>query len=139
MLPKAAASDNSCLRRQAVVLTRQFLALAARLFGAAPVTPSIRFDLRGKSAGQFRRTDRGGFLIRYNSLLLERHPQAFLSQTVPHEAAHLVAFNLFGPRVPPHGPEWRAVMAAFGVRPDRCHNFSVEDLQTRHLRRYDYR
>ena len=139
MLPKAASNDNSCLQRQAVVLTRQFLALAARLFGSALVAPSIRFDLRGQSAGQFRETGRGGLLIRYNSLLLERHPQEFLSQTVPHEVAHLVVFNLLGPRVPPHGHEWRAVMATFGARPDRCHNFSVEGLKTRHLRRYDYR
>ena len=138
MRPRAAPNDSS-LQQQAVVLTHQFLALAARLFGAAPATPSIRFDLRGKSAGQFRRTGRGGLLIRYNLLLLERHPQEFLSQTVPHEAAHLVVFNRFGSRVAPHGREWRAVMAAFGARPDRCHNFSVEDLQTRQLRRYHYR
>jgi len=137
MRPRAAPNDSS-LQQQAVVLTHQFLALAARLFGAAPATPSIRFDLRGKSAGQFRRTGRGGLLIRYNLLLLERHPQEFLSQTVPHEAAHLVVFNRFGSRVAPHGREWRAVMAAFGARPNRCHNFSVADLQTRQLRRYDY-
>ncbi|MCG6863243.1 MAG: SprT-like domain-containing protein [Chromatiaceae bacterium] len=139
MRPRAAPSDSSGLQQQAVALTRQFLALASRLFGSEPTTPSIRFDLRGKSAGQVRYTERDGFLIRYNSLLLERHPQEFLSQTVPHEAAHLVAFSLFGPRVPPHGREWRAVMAAFGARPDRCHSFSVEGLQTRRLRRYHYR
>gem|GEM_PF-2987471 len=30
-------------------------------------------------------------------------------------------------------------MTLFGVAPERCHNYRVEGLQTRRLRRYDYR
>ena len=104
-----------------------------------PPTPIIRFDLIGKSAGQVRIRGRGGFEIRYNRLLLERNPRDFLAQTVPHEVAHLVAFSRFGPRVPPHGQEWRSIMEALGARPERCHSYEVEGLQKRRLRRYNYR
>jgi len=131
--------DSDHLQHRAERLTTKLRDLAARHFDTELATPSVRFDLRGTSAGQVRITDRGDCLIRYNAHLLERHPQAFLSQTVPHETAHLVVFSLFGPRTPPHGREWRAIMALFGASPERCHNYRVDGLQVRHLRRYDYR
>jgi len=127
------------LQRQAERLTNRFLDLAAQHFDAEPEASRVCFDLQGTSAGQVRILEDGEYLVRYNPRLLERHPRAFLSQTVPHEAAHVVTFSLFGPRVPPHGHEWRAIMALFGVAPERCHNYRVEGLQTQRLRRYDYR
>jgi len=78
-------------------LTTKLRDLAARHLDAGLATPCVRFGLRGTRAGQVRVTDRSDYLIRYNARLLERHPEAFLSQTVPHETAHLVAFSLFGP------------------------------------------
>jgi len=139
MWPKLEFSHSNHLQHQAEQLTNKFLGLAARHFDAALTTPSVRFDLRGTSAGQVRVTDGGDCLVRYNARLLERHPRAFLSRTVPHETAHLVVFGLFGPRVPPHGRKWRAIMALFGSAPERCHNYRVDGLQVRRLRRYDYR
>jgi SprT protein len=132
-------STTGNLRREAERLTKKYLEAAARHFGAKLATPEIRFDLRGKTAGQLRTTDRRGFLIRYNAQLLERHPRQFLARTVPHETAHLVAISLFGSRILPHGREWQAVMAAFGAPAERCHSYATEGLQTRHLRRYAYR
>jgi len=136
---KTDVTDSGYLHRQAEQLTAKLLRLAARRFGAEPPMPWIRFDLRGKSAGQFRALDKGRCLIRYNAQLLERHPREFLSQTVPHETAHLVAFSLFGPRIAPHGGEWRTIMATFGAPPERCHSYSLAGVQTRRLRRYQYR
>jgi len=138
MQSKAETKECSNLRHWAELLTNELLGLASRHFGIELTRPRIGFDLRGKSAGQICLLEAGGCLIRYNASILERHPREFLSQTVPHETAHLVAFSLFGPRVSPHGAEWRAIMLFFGARPERCHSYSVEDLQTRHLRRYDY-
>ncbi|WP_165741737.1 SprT-like domain-containing protein [Candidatus Thiosymbion oneisti] len=133
------SKDSDHLQHRAKRLTTKLHDLAARHFDAELATPSVRFDLRGTSAGQVRVTDGGDCLIRYNARLLERHPWAFLSQTIPHETAHLVAFSLFGPQVPPHGREWRAIMVLFGATPERCHHYRVDGLQVRHLRRYDYR
>ena len=42
---------------------------------------------------------------------LEQGPE--FRETVAHEVAHIVAFQLW-PRATPHGREWRMVMAAFG-------------------------
>ena len=139
MRSSAELPTNANLKREAERLTKNYLERAARHFGAKLVAPEIRFDLRGKTAGQLRTTDGSSFLIRYNAQLLERHPQQFLSRTVPHETAHLVAFNLFGSRILPHGREWRAVMKALGAPAERCHSYATEGLQTRHLRRYPYR
>jgi SprT protein len=127
------------LKRNAEQLTKRLLASASRHFGTKLAEPSIRFDLRGKTAGQVRSTDGRVCTIRYNAHLLERHPKEFLARTVPHETAHVVAFRLFGSRVPPHGREWQAIMSLFGAPPERCHSYDVEGLQTRQLRRYEYR
>ncbi len=138
MWSKLKSTYSNNLQHQAERLTGKFLDLAARHFDTEPATPRVCFDMRGTSAGQVRILDGGEYLVRYNAHLLERHPLAFLSRTVPHETAHVVAFSLFGPRVPPHGHEWRAIMALFGAAPERCHNYRVEGLQTRRLRRYEY-
>jgi len=127
------------LKRRAQQRTRELLSLASRRLGTSIPDPSIRFDLKGTSAGQVRTLDGLAYRIRYNSLLLERNPQDFLAATVPHEAAHLVAFHLFGPKVRPHGREWRAIMRLFDAEPRRCHNYDLEGLVTRRLRRYGYR
>ena len=121
-------------RRAADLLER-----AARHFRTAIAPGEIRFDLRGKGAGQFRSRDGVRCEIRFNADLLARNGEDFLARTVPHETAHLVVFRLFGPRASPHGAEWRAVMRLFGAEPSRCHDYDVEGLQTRRLRRYHYR
>jgi SprT protein len=99
----------------------------------------VRFDLRGTAAGQARLTGRGAAVIRYNPLILERHPEEFIAQTVAHEVAHVVAFTVFGVRIRPHGSEWRAIMQGFGAEPRRCHAYDVSRLRARALRHYPYR
>jgi SprT protein len=112
---------------------------AQKHFGTAIAPGEIRFDLRGKGAGQFRSRDGLHCEIRFNRELLARNGERFLHQTVPHEVAHLVVFRLFGPGARPHGAEWQAIMRLFGAEPERCHDYDVEGIQTRRLRRYHYR
>lgn len=138
MRPEKTPTDTRALKRRAEQLTKRLLALASRELGASLAEPIIRFDLRGKTAGQVRSKDGHLCVVRYNANLLTRHPEEFLARTVPHETAHVVAFGLFGPRVQPHGREWQAVMKLFGASPERCHSYNVEGLQTRQLRRFDY-
>ena len=84
--------------------------------------PSLRFDLRGRCAGQaFPQS----WSIRLNSTLLHRHGDEFIEQTVPHELAHLVAFAQFGRQIRPHGKEWKLIMGLLGQEPSVCHNYTV--------------
>lgn len=44
-------------------------------------------------------------------------PRRVLLEILCHEAAHVAAYLLHGPRVTPHGPEWRALVRAVGYQP----------------------
>lgn len=102
--------------------------------------PVVRFDLKGLAAGQAHTQPRGlrrrRDVIRLNPTLLARHPREMLEETVPHEVAHLVIGRRYGRRAAPHGPEWRSLMAAFGVPARACHTLRAEP--SRRLRRYRY-
>jgi SprT protein len=52
--------------------------------------------------------------------------------------AHVIAHQRFGPRIQPHGPEWRAIMQDLGADPSRCHNYDVSGLAQRRLAYFDY-
>ena len=55
--------------------------------------------------GDFRALPKGGHQITVNEM---SNPYRFLITTL-HEIAHLVAFKDFGPRIKPHGNEWKHV------------------------------
>ena len=98
----------------------------------------IRFDLRGKAAGQARIRAAGRYLIRYNLELLKRGGVDFLEQTVPHEVAHVLAYHRHGRDIRPHGAEWKAIMRQLGAEPTRCHDYDVGGLGARQLHYFDY-
>ena len=47
----------------------------------------------------------------------------FLEDTVVHEFAHLVAYQVYGDLG--HGAGWKMVMAKFGAIATRCHSYAV--------------
>lgn len=103
--------------------------------------PEIRYDLRGRAAGQARLARQSGRpdAIRINARLLAAHTREMVDVTVPHEVAHVAIHRRFKPggrKVRPHGPEWQALMAAFGVSDETCHNMPTEP--TRRLRQFPY-
>lgn len=107
-----------------VAAVREWIERANSRFDLAVPVPQVRMDLRGRSAGLavYARRHRHRALIRFNALLCERYPEEMLDHTVPHEVAHVVTAWQHGPRVKPHGPEWRGVMAAFDRPATVCHN-----------------
>lgn len=133
--------DAHRLQRQIELATAQLLEQARPLCRAhrtMPPSPQIRFDLRGKTAGQVQWQGRR-VVIRYNLDIARRHTERFIATTVPHEVAHLVTVACHG-RVRPHGPEWRRVMGYFGIAdPQRCHNFALDESRVRQQRRWPYR
>lgn len=107
--------------------TQECLDTAAAYYGRTFLLSECRFDLTGNAAGMLVRSlKQGTYVIRYNRILLEAHPEHLLNQTAHHEVSHLCAYQLFGPGIKPHGKEWQSVMRdVFGLKPDRCHSLDT--------------
>ena len=85
--------------------------------------PYIRLDLTGSTAGQAWPQKR---LLRFNPVLLQENRVDFLSQTVAHEVAHLLAYDLYGSQIRPHGRQWQLIMTdVFGLPAHRCHQYDT--------------
>lgn len=126
------------LQTQVVERTHELFRQADTRAGSPLIRLEVRFDLRGWAAGQARQRAGGPWVIRYNPLLLRENPEAFLTETVPHEVAHVIAFLRYGPRIRPHGAEWRAVMEGLGAAPERCHHYDLSRVPRRTHRTFPY-
>ena len=126
-------------RQQVVEATRRRIARAGLLFGCEFAEISVTFELRGRAAGMYR--VRGGQReIRYNPHIFARYFSDNLENTVPHEVAHYIIDILHGlRRVRPHGPEWRAVMRAFGAEPVATCRYNLDGIPVRRQQRFSYR
>ena len=118
--------------------TRVLLRQAKKHSGISIPLGEIRFDLKGKAAGMVVYRQGMAPVVRYNPAMLRACQTEFLTQTLPHEVAHLVTRVLFGSAIRPHGPEWKGVMDFFGTEARRCHNFDIHPDTVRRLRRFSY-
>lgn len=139
--PAYATQSIQSLQAQAREQVTYWIEQARQLTGTSPrrlPLPAVDFDLRGRAAGQavLARRRRDGDRIRFNATLLASHPREMLAETVPHEVAHVAVHRIHGRRVRPHGAEWKALMTAFGVKPEPCHRLPAEP--ARRLRRFRY-
>jgi SprT protein len=105
-----------------------FIDLATEIYDKDFEMPSVQFDLRGCTAGMAYCQS---WRLRFNNVLLSENYEDMLENTVPHEVAHLVARAISPYRIKPHGNEWKAVMRAFGRKPERCHSYDVENARVR--------
>lgn len=86
--------------------------------------PTVKLNLRGYSAGTATPTLN---LLRFNKALLLNNSEHFLKHTVPHEVAHLLAYQLFGLKIRPHGKEWQQIMKeVYQIPAQRCHHYEVK-------------
>lgn len=121
------------LQRKVIAAVEVSVEKARDYFKKPLIVPEVRFDLRGKSAGQARfevQRSWGGnkshATIRFNRLLMQENPQAFIDEVAPHEAAHVIAHQLFGTRIKPHGQEWKMIMRTVLNRdPVVTHRFDI--------------
>lgn len=83
----------------------------------------IRFDLRGRSAGQAGA--RGwNYWMRFNKdMMLNAGWDHLLNDTVPHELAHIICFANGTDRA--HGYAWRRTCQELGGSGERCHSEAV--------------
>ncbi|MGF1726965.1 SprT family zinc-dependent metalloprotease [Photobacterium nomapromontoriensis] len=114
------------LHAQVIAKVKLCIKIANQRLNQRLPTPVVNFTQWGKIAGCARLQ---GWEIRFNPVLLQENPQAFLEEVVPHEVAHLVVFKRFG-KVRPHGREWQIIMAeVFGVPPRTTHSFDISSVQ----------
>ncbi|MEX6502654.1 SprT family zinc-dependent metalloprotease [Pseudomonas zhanjiangensis] len=108
--------------------------LAEAFFKRPFARPEVSFKLRGQKAGVAHLTENR---LRFNLQLYRENRDDFLRQTVAHEVAHLVAHQLFGLHIQPHGEEWQLIMrGVYELPPLRCHSYAV---QRRQVMRFIYR
>lgn len=108
--------------------------LAESFFKRRFARPEISFKLRGLKAGVAHLTENK---LRFNLQLYRENREDFLQQTVAHEVAHMIAHQLFGPGIQPHGEQWQLIMrGVFELPPHRCHSY---DVQRRPVSRFIYR
>ena len=126
------------LQQRTIDCTWQYLRQAECFYQRRFQLSEIRFDVRGKTAGYFKQLANGYTLINFNHALLKANGESFINRTVPHEVAHLVAHQLHGFTIRPHGKEWKAVMQLFKADTSRCHEYDVSKLCTRQYKRFKY-
>lgn len=101
--------------------------LAQKQFGKVFELPQLSFELNSsRVAGQALLR---GWKIKINPEFLEQYPDQVISRTVPHEVAHLVAFNVYPHAKQSHGPEWKSVAVKLGTEPTRCHSMHLPEKQ----------
>jgi SprT protein len=124
-------TSNQC---QVSAVVELCIELASDYFNKSLAMPDVRFDLRGKSAGQARFEIQRTFgivkqstsSIRFNRLLMEENFQAFIDDVAPHETAHVIARQVYGGKIKPHGQEWKMIMRdVLNKSPSVTHQFDV--------------
>lgn len=121
-------ASNQSLRHlnlQVLRQVKQCLMLAQQHFQRPFAPPTIDYQVRGLKAGvAYLQQNR----ISLNRTLLMANQQAFIQQTVPHELAHLIVYQVFG-KVKPHGKEWQFVMEQlFNCPAQTCHQFDTSQV-----------
>lgn len=100
--------------------------ILAECFFARPFKrPTYLFNQRGKSAGTAHLQRN---LIKFNPILFSQNRDAFFSQVVAHEVAHLIVYQHYG-SVRPHGREWQHVMeTVFNCPAQTTHTLDIKDV-----------
>jgi len=99
-----------------------------------PAFPDVKFNLRGRVAGQamyYKNT------IRVNEPLLNENLDHYILQTIGHEYAHLLAPRNYGVEIKPHGYQWKHVMKELELKPSRCHNYKTKSARRMSLVPYE--
>ncbi|MDZ7782190.1 MAG: SprT-like domain-containing protein [Halioglobus sp.] len=119
--------------------TESYIARAEVLFDRQFPRIPVTFDLRGATAGMFRRAGRR-CEIRYNPWIFGKYFLENLRDTVPHEVAHYIVYAVHGARrIKPHGTQWRDLMARFGADPGVTFDLDLEGVPRRRQRTHSYR
>jgi len=111
------------------------LLLAQSVFKRSFDLPKLEYRQMGRAAGWATYSQ---WKVTLNSDYLRNgHLEDMVNQTLPHELAHLISYSVYGPQIGRgHGRAWKHVMRSLGLRPDRCHDYSLEGVKTRKKAKY---
>jgi SprT protein len=112
---------SSTQQQHIVKRVNEIVTLASQKFNK-PIDP-IRtvFKKRGRAAGtaNFSRRE-----VNFNAILAAENFDDF-EDTIGHEVAHIVAYDVYGRQAWNHGPLWKSTMVTLGYSPDRCHSYDT--------------
>ncbi len=106
------------------------LAIAAEKYGEMPKV-TIRYDIRGKTAGvagckRNRLTGEAVDLyLRFNREAIEKNWDEMVTETIPHEVAHLVAYAFPRLGADNHNYAWKRISQSLGCSGARCHKMEL--------------
>ena len=101
----------------------KFVRLYPKLKGFRTPTVSINNRLSATAGRCFTEDSR----YELSGKFLAKFPREILTVILPHELAHQVDYNLNGwyARKKHHGPEWCAIMGAYGLPPEPYHRMEL--------------
>lgn len=116
-------SDFATRKQEVISKISKLVEQANQLYGIKLPNIQLRFDLRGRCAGQAIR--RGlQYSMRFNTDMMQNAGwDHLINDTVPHELAHIVCF--FRGNDSGHGANWRSTCIALGGNGQRCHSEQV--------------
>lgn len=102
-------------------------AKAEKLWQRGFPLPSVFMQNHGTTAGKaWYRENR----ITLNPGLFNENEKEFFERTIPHEAAHLIAWQIYGKDLESaHGWQWKEVMWRLGYKATRCHSYATESVR----------
>jgi SprT protein len=102
----------------------QVVTLAETLFSVDLSNMETRINMRGTSMGQASLADDGIPVMRLSIEGCNKNLEDILSDTIPHEVAHLVCFikNIDNG----HGANWKAVARALGSLGETTHKHTLK-------------
>lgn len=90
--------------------------------------PEIKMNKRLTSTGGRAFFEQG--YIDLSCYLMERNPEYYEHNTIPHELCHIIAWRLYGDTG--HGKGWKYVMQEMGVNGTRCHTMQTKYQAEKH-------
>lgn len=116
----------------------ELIVMANRKYNIILPNIDIKFDLKGRSAGQarYQRTYNGDiYTLRFNMDMINDHRfDHIYSNTIAHELGHIIGF--YTGWFKNHDRKWKAVCIALGGNGERCHDQEVT--YARNVKQYKY-
>jgi len=125
------------MRNEIGKLVRKYTELASKVYNRT--FPPVTVDITPRRTTVAGRAYLGRAKVWINIPVHQAEP-GMLEDTVAHEVAHLVSYELYGRAGSGHGKRWKSVMVALGQTPDRLYKGTDEQLlvgknMTRHVYR----
>lgn len=119
--------NDKRIQKRVIGKTLETLARAKIIWGREFIKPRVVIETAGKStAGRATYKEN---LIQINWHFLLHNEEYVINQTLPHEIAHLVSWQLWGREGAGHGAKWIEVMVKLGLEPSRCHSMNLKKLE----------